>query len=80
MGIVRLVVIKKNKKTLSPYPVQMDFNCEKMSEVVSIPSGGASMFIYYRPGKDSIPDTYQVEQTISQIKALCNHCCGSTSA
>ncbi len=80
MSIVRLVVIKKNKKTLSPYPKQVDFDCSKMSEVVSITSGGASMFIYYRTGKTAIPDTYQVEQTISQIKALCNHCCGSTSA
>lgn len=76
--MVRLLVTKVNKVT-QPYPTYRDFDCEKMSEVVSLSAGGS--YFQYRPGTNTvIPNIYEVEQTISQIKSLCNACCSSTSA
>jgi hypothetical protein len=78
-SIARLTVIKRNNKTLTPYPIRRDFVCENMSEVADLSAGGA-IFTYGGTGKTVINTKVQVEQTTAQIKALCNRCCESTSA
>lgn len=78
MASVRLVVIKKNNKTLT-YPTYRVFNCDNMSEVAELAAGG-SLFNYGGTGKTMITSKIQVEQTLAQIKSLCNHCCDSSSA
>ncbi len=76
--MVRLVVIKVNGKT-QPYPTYRDLNCDNMSAVVSL-SNDHSQFLYGGTGKTVINTKYEVEQTLAQIKNLCNKCCESTSA
>lgn len=78
MSTARLLVIKRNNKT-QPYPTYRDFVCENMSEVADLAAGGA-VFTYGGTGKTVIQSKIQVEQTTSQVKALCNKCCSSTSA
>lgn len=74
-GIARLRVSQYNKKVLRAKRFQV-FNCADMDGVVDV-TGGGSRFSY-RSGK-SIPGLYQVDQTTSQIRAMCNSCCDSNS-
>jgi hypothetical protein len=73
---VRLLVIKRNKKTLT-YPTYENIVCENMEGVVEM-ANGHTRFTAISPR--AIPTLYEVENTLSQIKALCNRCCSSTSA
>lgn len=77
-GVARLLVKKKNGKTLT-YPTYRMFVCENMSEVADLTAGG-SIFLYGGTAKGVIPSKIQVEQSTSQVKALCQKCCSSTSA
>jgi len=74
-NVVKLLVVKRNKKTLT-YPTYELINCELMEGITAITGGTRFQAISPR----AIPVQYEVEQTLSQIKALCGRCCDSTSA
>jgi len=73
---VRLLITKRNGRTLT-YPTYEDIVCEQMEGVVDLAAGGARF--QHRAGR-VIPVQYECEQTIAQIKSLCNKCCDSVSA
>ncbi len=74
--LAQLVVIKRNGK-VQPYPTRELIECESMEGVVSLANGHTR---FTSLNQRVIPVQYEVEQTLSQIKALCNKCCSSTSA
>lgn len=76
-GYAKLTVIKRNNK-LQTYPTRRLFVCANMGEVADLAAGGA-IFTYGGTGKTVIQSKIQVEQTVAQIKALCNRCCDSSS-
>ena len=76
-SVVRLLITKRNGRTLT-YPTYENIVCERMEGVVNLAAGGARF--QSRAGDRVIPVQYECEQTISQIKSLCNKCCDSTSA
>jgi len=66
--LIKLLVVKRNGKTLT-YPTYEDINPLEMEGIVSLSTGGSR---FTALSKRVIPVVYEVEQTISQIKALAN--------
>ncbi len=73
--LIKALVIKRNG-IKQPYPTYELVECQDLEGIVSLANGGTR---FTALNKRVIPVEYEVEQTLMQIKGLCNQCCHSNS-